>query len=217
MSVLLRNLLIVDVQEDFVEGGALAVAGGRGVAAAISAFLSEHAERYTTIIASRDWHNPGETNGGHFAARSAASGSGFGFKGDEVPNYDTTWPEHCVAGTPGAAYAPELNQDYITYRIKKGQGRPAYSMFEGTTDSGVALADLAMSTGCGRFDIVGIATDYCVLRTALDAARFGFSARVIVDLTAGVATASTAAALTEMHYRGIDLTTSKRAFPKGRR
>jgi len=203
MSALKRSLLIVDVQNDFVEDGALAVVGGRAVAAAISAFLDEHAHRYTAVIASRDWHNPGETNGGHFAT---------GFAGDEGPNYDTTWPEHAVAGTPGAQYAPELNQDHITHHLKKGQGAPAYSMFAAATDAGVTLVDLATTTGCGRFDIVGIATDYCVLQTALDAARFGLSARVIVDLTAGVTTASTAAALTELHYRGVDLTTSAHAF-----
>lgn len=200
-EILRRSLLVVDVQNDFVEGGPLAVPGSHGVAAKINAFMTANAHRYTAIIASRDWHNPAGTNGGHFPDPGVA------------PTFVDTWPVHCVAGTPGAGYAPELDLAAVTHHLKKGQGRPAYSMFQGLTEAGESLNDLARATGCARFDIVGLATDFCVRATALDAARFGFGPRVIVDLCAGVATESTALALTQMSRAGVELTTSEHAFP----
>lgn len=111
-----RALLIVDVQNDFTEDGALAVAGGDAVAAAVTEFLALHAADYEVIIASRDWHDADGDNGGHFA---------------EDPDYVDSWPVHCVAGTDGAEYDPLFETAAVTHHVRKGQGEPAYSMFEG--------------------------------------------------------------------------------------
>ncbi len=111
-----RALFIVDVQNDFTEGGALAVAGGDAVAAGVSAYLAAHAGDYDVIVASRDWHDPDSDNGGHIAL------------GGE-PDFVDTWPVHCVAATPGADYDPGLDTAAITPHVTKGQGRPAYSLF----------------------------------------------------------------------------------------
>ena len=94
--IMSRALLIVDVQNDFTEGGALAVAGGDDVASAVSDFLALHASEYDVIVASRDWHDAEGDNGGHFAT-------------DAAPDFAGTWPVHCVAGTEGAEYHPALS------------------------------------------------------------------------------------------------------------
>ena len=108
----MRGLLIVDVQNDFTEGGALGVDGGTEVARGITRYLHDRASDYDVVIASRDWHDPDNDNGGHFAT------------GDE-PNFVDTWPAHCVAGTFGAEYHPELDIAQIDIHVKKGQGEPA--------------------------------------------------------------------------------------------
>lgn len=186
-----RALLIVDVQNDFTEGGALAVAGGDAVASAISAFLSAHAGDYRVIVASRDWHDAEGDNGGHFA---------------ETPDYVDTWPVHCVAGTPGADYDPLLVTDAVTHHVHKGQGRPAYSMFEGATDAGETVGAILTAAGVLQADVVGIATDHCVRASALDAIAHGVQVRVLTDLIAGVAAEPSAAALAELAHAGAELT-----------
>src|SRR5690606_8550356 len=120
-----KALLIVDVQNDFTEGGALAVAGGDAVASGISAYLAAHADEYDVIVASRDWHDADGDNGGHVA--------------DEA-DYVHAWPLHCVADTDGAEYDPLLITDAVTHHVRKGQGVPAYSMFEGASDDGSTVA-----------------------------------------------------------------------------
>ena len=184
-------LIVVDVQNDFCEGGALGVDGGHDVAAAISSLLREQANRYDLVVASRDWHDGHNDNGGHFAHGE--------------PDYVTTWPVHCVAGTEGAEYAPELFTDLIDVEVLKGQGVPAYSAFEGTTESGELLADLLRDRGVEVVDVVGIATDYCVRATALDALSAGFGVRLLDGLHAGVALESSEAALAEMETAGVEL------------
>ena len=191
-----RVLLVVDVQNDFVEGGSLAVDGGLAVAAAITEHLRGDPDRYAAVVASRDWHEAHGTNGGHFAEPGAA------------PDYATTWPVHCIAEDAGSNYAPGLDTSLLTHHVRKGQGRPAYSLFEGSTDDGGTVADLLRALGAGAVDVVGIATDHCVRATALDARAAGLDTRVLVHLTAGVAPGSTARALTEMAAAGIDLATT---------
>ena len=193
MSTPTKALIVVDVQNDFVEGGSLAVTGGRAVAARISEHLAAHAADYAVVAASRDWHTPHESNGGHFHAPG------------EEPDYATTWPVHCVAGEDGSAYAAELVTDAVTHHVRKGQGAPAYSAFEGVTDDGAALADVLRTAGVTDVDIAGIATDYCVRATALDARREGFAVRLLDGLHAGVAPGSSAAALAEMGEAGVSL------------
>jgi nicotinamidase/pyrazinamidase len=190
-----RALLIIDVQNDFTEGGALGVDGGDAVATGITASLRAHPGRYDAVIASRDWHDGDTTNGGHFASGAA-------------PDFVATWPVHCVAGTPGADYDPGLDEALVDVHIRKGQGVPAYSIFEGTDDRGEAFDAVLDRLGVTDVDVAGIATDYCVRASALDALRSGRRVRVLTDLVAGVAPASSAAALDELRSAGAELTTS---------
>lgn len=187
----MRALLIVDVQNDFCEGGALGVEGGKGVAAGIAQFLATHGSEYATIIASRDWHDPDNDNGGHFASPG------------EAPDFVTTWPIHCVSGTPGAQYHPEIPVDSIAYHVKKGQGIPAYSMFEGHDDSGLTVEQIMRDAGVSDVDIVGIATDHCVRASALDARRLGLNVRVLNNLVAAVSSVTEASAREEMNKAGV--------------
>ncbi len=186
-----KALIVVDVQNDFVEGGSLGVTGGRDVATRISEHLAAHADDYAVIAASRDWHHGHGTNSGHFAAPG------------EEPDYNTTWPVHCVSDGPGSDYAPELVTDAITHHLQKGQGVPAYSAFEGVTDDDATLADVLRTAGVTDVEITGIATDYCVRATALDARREGFAVRVLDGLHAGVAPETSAAAVAEMAEAGV--------------
>lgn len=188
-------LLIIDVQNDFCEGGALGVAGGAAVAAGITALLRAGPSSYDLVVASRDWHDGDNDNGGHFAVSSA-------------PDFEGTWPVHCVAGSSGADYHPNLETDFIDEHVRKGQGRPAYSIFEGTTGAGETLAQLLQRRGVTDVDVVGIATDYCVRASALDAVATGRAVRVLTDLAAGVADASSDAALMELVEAGVLLAES---------
>ncbi|SDR84931.1 isochorismatase family protein [Agrococcus carbonis] len=186
------GLLIVDVQNDFTEGGALGTQGGAAVAAAITEHLRTH--RYALVAASRDWHDAEGDNGGHFAAGE--------------PDFVDTWPAHCVAGTPGAEYHPALDALAIDVHIKKGQGKPAYSAFEGTTDDGETLAEVLEEQEIDQLDVVGIATDYCVKASALDAALAGISVRVIDRLTSAVSPETRATALDELRDAGVEVVTA---------
>lgn len=188
-----RALIVVDVQNDFVEGGSLGVTGGRDVARRISDHLAAHAGDYALIAASRDWHRAGETNGGHFHEPGAE------------PDFVATWPVHCVQGEAGAEYAPELDTGAVTHHVVKGMGEPAYSAFEGVTDDGARLADLLAAAGVTEVDVTGIATDYCVRATALDAREAGLGVRLLDGLHAGVAPESSAAALDEMAAAGVEV------------
>ncbi len=181
----MRALVIVDVQNDFCEGGSLAVDGAAVVVRAINELLGG-AHDYQHVVACKDYHiDPGE----HFA---------------DEPDYVSSWPRHCVAGTTGAEFHPELDTVPIEAVFLKGTHSAAYSGFEGVSD-GVSLTDWLRSRGVDELDIAGIATDYCVRATAADATRAGFATRVLVDLTAGVAPDSTAGALDEMCGLGVEL------------
>ena len=186
-----KALFVIDVQNDFCEGGALACQGGAQVAANITAYLKSSKSDYDLVIASRDWHTPNSLNGGHFPAQ-----------GNE-PDYVNTWPLHCIAGEPGAEYHPNLEASLIDIHIKKGQGQHGYSIFEGVTDSGEKLQDLIQRLGVTEVDVVCIATDYCVRASALDANRSGLEVRVITSLTAGVSAGSTEAAIDELVDAGV--------------
>ena len=188
-----RALLVVDVQRDFCEGGSLAVAGGAGVAAAISAYAGGNLDRYDAVVASRDWHEASSDNGGHFGA---------------PPDFVDSWPVHCVAGTAGAEYHDDLALPAGTVHVRKGQGRPAYSMFQAAADDGTTLPDVLQHKAIDAVDVVGIASDYCCLATARDALAAGLSVRVLTDLQAGVAPTSTKAAYAELEDLGALVTTS---------
>jgi nicotinamidase/pyrazinamidase len=181
-----RALVVVDVQNDFCEGGSLAVAGGADVAAAISVHVRAHAADYAHVVATRDHHvDPG----GHFA---------------EQPDFLETWPAHCVVGTDGVELHPRLERGPIEAVFDKGEHAAAYSGFEGRSD-GVPLADWLRAHGVDAVDVVGIATDHCVRATALDAVGEGFATRVLLPLTAGVSEATTDAALDQLRTAGVEL------------
>ena len=193
-----RALFVIDVQNDFTEGGALGVAGGAAVAANVTEYLRANPGRYDHVFASRDWHDPHNDNGGHFAT-------------DAAPDFVVTWPKHCMAGTPGAEYHPAIDTSLIDVHVKKGQGVPAYSIFEGTTDDGRSVPEVLGDLGVTEIDVVGIATDYCVRASALDALHAGRSVRVLRDLIAGVAPTSSDAALDELAAAGATVSTSDAA------
>ena len=184
----MRALVIVDVQNDFCEGGSLAVAGGAAVAAAISGRLARPGHGYQHVVATRDYHvDPGP----HFSA---------------APDFATSWPPHCRAGTPGADFHPALDTGPIEEVFRKGAHAAAYSGFEGRSDDGGRpLADWLRERGVTAVDVAGIATDYCVRATAADAAAAGFATRLLLDLTAGVDPATTAAAVTELRDLGVEI------------
>jgi nicotinamidase/pyrazinamidase len=182
----MRALIIVDVQNDFCEGGSLAVTGGAAVARAISERLTAE-PGYAAVVATKDFHiDPGA----HFAAQ---------------PDYADSWPPHCVAGTAGADFHPDLSTAPIEAVFFKGARAAAYSGFEGADEDGTLLADWLRERDIDAVDVVGIATDYCVRATAADAARGGFATRVLLDLTAGVAPDSTVKAIDELRAAGVEL------------
>jgi nicotinamidase/pyrazinamidase len=180
-------LIIVDVQRDFCEGGSLAVAGGAAVAGSLSRYLADHAGQYRAIVATRDHHiDPGP----HFSAS---------------PDFVESWPPHCVVGTDGVEFYPTLDTGPIQAVFDKGEHAAAYSGFEGRTADGEDLVTWLRVRGVGRVDIAGIATDYCVRATALDAVRAGFRTVVLENLIAGVAPDSTASAIEDMRAAGVEL------------
>ena len=177
-------LIVVDVQNDFCEGGSLAVAGGSEVALGITDRLNEGG--YEHAVATRDHHvDPGL----HFALD---------------PDFVDTWPAHCVVGTPGVSLHANLATRRIEAVFDKGEYAAAYSGFEGR-DHGLGLDEWLRARGVDMVEIVGIATDHCVRATSLDAARLGFRTRVRLDLTAGVAAPTVGSALDEMRAAGIEL------------
>jgi len=188
-----RALVVVDVQNDFCEGGSLAVRGGAQVAFGIAEVLRRWHEApteerdYDVVVATRDHHiDPGD----HFSPD---------------PDYVASWPVHCVAGTDGAAFHPNLDPQPFDAVFDKGAYAAAYSGFEGVDTEGTSLADWLHARHVQTIDIVGIATDHCVRATALDAVSNGFRTRVFLDLTAGVAFQTTESALAQMRAAGIDL------------
>jgi nicotinamidase/pyrazinamidase len=183
-----RALIIVDVQNDFCEGGSLAVAGGAAVARGISELLASPDHGYAHVVATQDYHiDPGS----HFSAH---------------PDYVQSWPPHCVAGTAGAAFHPELDTGQVEAVFRKGQHAAAYSGFEGADDSGTRLADWLREHDVDQVDVAGVATDYCVRATGLDAAAAGLRTRVLLPLTAGVAPDSTADAVAALRAAGAEVT-----------
>jgi nicotinamidase/pyrazinamidase len=183
----MRALIIVDVQNDFCDGGALPVTGAVAVAHGITRYLdsADGRDRYSYVVATKDWHiDPGE----HFSER---------------PDYQRSWPPHCRAGTPGADFHPALSTVRIETVFTKGGYDAGFSGFDGVDDNGTALGDWLHRRNVDSVDVVGVATDYCVRHTAEDAIRAGFSTAVLPHLTAGVAADSTAAALAAMRAAGV--------------
>jgi nicotinamidase/pyrazinamidase len=197
-----RALIVVDVQNDFCEGGSLAVTGGAAVAAEITAYLRGHRQgdgqpAYATVVGTLDWHiDPGT----HFSSH---------------PDFVDSWPEHCVVGHDGSRSHRAIDPTLIEAWFRKGEYAAAYSGFEGHTEeadgSSTALADWLRGRGIVAVDVVGIATDHCVRATALDAVKAGFATRVLLDLTVGVAAPTTVAALEQLRAAGAGLVGTPRS------
>ena len=179
-----RALIVVDVQRDFCEGGSLAVAGGAAVAGAISARLAlDHG--YDYVLATRDHHiDPGS----HFS---------------DHPDFVDSWPPHCVVGTPGAEFHDRLTFGDFDAIFDKGEYEAAYSGFEGRSAAGEQLTDWLRAHRIETVDVCGIATDFCVRATALDAAAAGFQTTVLLDLTAAVAPTNLDRVLAEFELAGV--------------
>jgi nicotinamidase/pyrazinamidase len=188
-----RALIVVDVQNDFCEGGSLAVSGGERIAGEISALIADTAgteHGYDAIVATRDYHiDPGS----HFSTQ---------------PNFVDTWPVHCKVGTSGAEFHPNLELHAVDEVFSKGEYSAAYSGFEGHSASGETLGDWLRARHITAVDIVGIATDHCVRATALDAAEAGLETRVLLDHTVGVAPATIEAALAQLSAAHVELSGS---------
>ena len=181
-----RALIVVDVQNDFCEGGSLPVAGGARVAADISALLHQ-THGYSHLVATKDHHiDPGD----HWS---------------KEPDFAESWPVHCRVGTEGEAFHPNLDPQPFDAIFTKGEHAAAYSGFEGRTTEGTPLADWLRAHGVEEVDVCGIATDSCVRATALDARTNGVTTRVLTSLCAGVAEESTTAALAEMRQAGVEV------------
>ncbi len=182
----MRALIIVDVQNDFCEGGSLAVAGGAEVAAGITVALASANQRWDSVVATKDFHiDPGP----HFSA---------------TPDYVDSWPPHCLVGTPGTDFHPDLATGRIQAVFTKGEHEAAYSGFQGHSGE-TGLADWLRAHEVSTVDIVGIATDHCVRATALDAAKAGLATTVLLDLTAGVARSTVDSALEQLRGAGVEL------------
>lgn len=188
-----RALLVVDVQNDFCEGGSLPVVGGAAVAHRISDLLhrwtsqAPGAPDYAVAVATQDHHvDPGE----HFSDR---------------PDFVDSWPRHCVAGSDGVAFHPNLDPQPFDSVFLKGEFAAAYSGFEGKNHDGTLLGDWLRQHGITDIDLCGIATDYCVRQTGLDAVREGFNVRVLTDLCAGVAPGTSAQAIAELKDLGAEI------------
>lgn len=175
-----KALIVVDVQVDFVEGGALGVEGGKEVAYKIVEHARKHISDYEAIVFTQDFHNPPpDTNGGHFA---------------DEPDYVDTWPVHCVAGRYGSElfvpihylYEDLDGHGYVVERFVKGQGKPDYSGFQGVSPDDVKLMHWLVGNDIDELDVVGIAGDHCVKATALDARDYGFKVNVLPDMVASV-------------------------------
>ncbi len=178
-----KALLIVDVQNDFCPGGALAVPGGDEVVSVLNSYINIFSQNGLPVIASRDWH-PQKTI--HFRE----SGGG--------------WPKHCLAGTPGAEFHPDLELPQNVIIISKGLSSQAegYSVFDGESEDGRVFLDLLRKLGVGQLYVGGLATDFCVKHTVIDALKLGFKVNLLTDAIKGVDPENAKAAEVEMLAKG---------------
>lgn len=199
-----QALLVVDVQNDFCPGGALPVPGGDEVVPVLNRYIELFVKTGLPVFATRDWH-PQKTR--HFAL------------------YGGTWPVHCVQDTPGAAFHPDLQLPTDVTIVSKGMdpNEDCYSCFEGFVQVGTLFLDLLRRTGIQELFIGGLATDYCVKFTALDARKHGVEIRVLSDAIRGVdlKPGDVETALREMEFAGARFVTydeaSKQFSRSGRR
>lgn len=196
----MRALIVVDLQRDFCEGGSLAVAGGQRVATLVTGFvlLTKPYSYFDVVVSSKDFHWAQSDNEGHIAAE---------------PDFASTWPAHCIQGSLGAEFQDPWSKQYTDYTVYKGEGKPAYSAFEGyATISRVetSLRKILHDHSINEVYVCGIATDYCVKATVLDAIQHGFSTHLIRDLTAAVGgNDAVNATVMDLVYKGVHVTTAQ--------
>ena len=188
-----RALVVVDVQNDFCEGGSMGVAGGAAVATRIDGLLAARSageageageRRWDHVVATKDHHiDPGD----HWS---------------DDPDFSHSFPKHCEVGTEGEHFHPALDASRFEAVFTKGEHEAAFSGFEGSFD-GETLAGWLRGHGVTEVDVCGVATDFCVRATALDGVTNGFAVTLLPDLVAGVAPESTERALTEMREAGV--------------
>ncbi|AVZ71580.1 nicotinamidase [Streptomyces lunaelactis] len=186
-----RALIIVDVQKDFCEGGSVPVKGGADRAAAIAELVRRADGQYAFVVATRDHHiDPGA----HFS---------------ENPDFRDSFPVHCVVGSEGGEFhpdfAPAVDSGHVDEVFFKGAHSSSKSGFEGSAQDGTTLSAWLKARDIADLDVVGIATDHCVKATALDGVRAGFTVRVLLDYTAGVAADTTRTAIAELRRAGVKL------------
>ncbi|MFF9691275.1 isochorismatase family protein [Streptomyces sp. NPDC014623] len=185
-----RGLIVVDVQNDFCEGGSIPVAGGVKIATAIAHLVEQSAGGdYQYIVATRDHHiDPGS----HFS---------------KTPDFKNSFPVHCVAGDEGGEFHPNFDPTAAGGKVDtvffKGAHSASKSGFEGTDEQGTPLAEWLRARGVEDVDVVGIATDHCVRATALDAVKAGFRTHVRLDYSVGVAPDTVASTLDDFREAGI--------------
>ncbi|WP_367179063.1 isochorismatase family protein [uncultured Corynebacterium sp.] len=189
--------VVVDAQNDFSQGGSLAVAGAIEAYKATHRHLAGRAGKYSVLVTTRDNHiDPGD----HWS---------------DEPDFVDSWPRHCAAGEPGSDYHPEMKRalDYFAavnpqvprIDVTKGEYEAAYSGFEGKTEAGVTLADALRAADVERLEVVGVATDHCVRATVLDGLKEGFDVAVFTNQIAAVDDARGKASLDEMAAAGAEI------------
>jgi nicotinamidase/pyrazinamidase len=190
MGKVQRAIIVVDPQPDFFEDGPLPVAGATATVGRIREYLDTRGATFDMVIVTQDWHvSPGD----HWSAS---------------PNYESTWPVHCAADSPGSKIHEALADVQWDAVIHKGEREGAYSGFQGTSLDGASLDEVLSTRGIRDVTVVGFATDHCVKATALDAQRLGFDVRVALDLCAGVTLETTKVAIADMRDAGISITKS---------
>lgn len=188
------GLLVVDVQKDFCAGGALPVPDSERIVGALNQYIDDAVAHGVTVYASRDWHQAAAT---HFKP------------------YGGPWPVHCVQGTDGARFHPDLRLPLTAIVVSKGEdpGRAGYSAFEGRTPEGRPFVADLRERGIGHLYVGGLATDYCVKHSVLDALSAGFEVTVLENAVAGVDRDDSARALVEMRARGADTRSGEHPRP----
>lgn len=181
----MKALVVVDLQNDFCPGGALAVAGGDEIVMGVNELMAD----YPSVLLTQDWHPAGHSS---FASQHEGK---LPFDMTDMPyGPQVLWPDHCVQGSPGANFHPDLTVDRADLIIRKGfrPGIDSYSaFFENDHKTPTGLDGYLKTRGIDALDMIGLATDFCVAYSAIDAARLGFSVRVL-----------------ERHCRAIDLNNS---------
>ncbi len=193
-------LIVIDMQNDFCPGGKLAVAEGDLIVAGINALIGE----FSTVVLTQDWHPADHSS---FASNHPGAAA---FSVTEMPyGMQVLWPDHCIQNSEGAEFHPELRRDRVDLVVRKGF-RPeidSYSaFFENDRETATELADFLTARGITTLTFVGLATDFCVAWSALDAVKLGFRTTLRLDLSRGIDNGGTMEeAMAQMEDAGVVL------------